>query len=362
MDRLENRRILLTGASSGVGLAAVRLLAGEGARLALVTRRPDALSSWLAEQGIAAEVIEADLGELGQGQRAVEEAVEALGGLDAVVSNAAAAVFGHVLEVHPEDFDRTVRVTFTGAVDVVRAALPHLRETRGTVVATGSLMSRVPLPTWSSYTAAKHGLRGFLNTLKVEERSNGSGVRFAMVHPGPIDTPLFAHSASSTGRKPRIPPDAYSPETVAQAIVEMVVKPRDEVVLGGVTRLVDLMFVGARPVAEGLLIFIDRWYRSGDERAQTPGSLHLPPDRLQLSGGIPSRESLWAVAQLGRRMMPSPVTPFRLARHLVSTGVRAVQLSGDLLHPRPERPVPELSLAGAHESEAAPRGSGAVTV
>ncbi len=55
------------------------------------------------------------------------DAAEALGGLDVVVSNAAAAVFGHVLEVHPEDFDRTMAVTFTGAVDVIRAALPHLR-------------------------------------------------------------------------------------------------------------------------------------------------------------------------------------------------------------------------------------------
>ena len=362
MNRLDDRRILLTGASSGVGLAAVRLLAAEGARLALVTRRPEALRDWLQEEGLHAVVLEADLGEPGQGQRAVDEAVEALGGLDAVVSNAASAVFGHVLEVHPDDFDRTVRVTLIGAVDVVRAALPHLRETAGTVVATGSLMSRVPLPTWSSYTAAKHGLRGFLNTLKIEERSSGSGVQFAMVHPGPIDTPLFAHAASATGRKPRIPPDAYAPETVAQAIVEMVVKPRGEVVLGGVTRLVDLMFVGARPVAEGLLLFIDRWYRSGDEAAQTPGSLYQPPARLQLSGGIPSRESVWAAAQLGRRMVPSPVTPFRLARHLVSTGVRAVQLSGELLHPRPERPRPQQSLLAAHEDEPAPLRSGAVTV
>ena len=358
MPRLQDRRILVTGASSGVGLAAVRLLAQEGARLALVSRRAEALEELLADEGIAGVVIEADLAEREEARQAVREAVAALGGLDAVVSNAAAAVFGHALEVHPDDFDRTVQVTFTGAVDVIREALPHLRESRGAVVATGSLMTRVPLPTWSSYTAAKHGLRGFLNTLKVEERSLGTGVEVALVHPGPIDTPLFAHAASATGRKPRIPPDAYSAETVAQAIVEMVVEPRGEVVLGGETRLVDLLFYTARPVAEGILVFIDRWYRSGDEEAQSPGALHRPPERLQLSGGIPARGSMFAPLQLGRRMIPSPSTPLRFARHLAATGVRAVQISDTLLHPRPELPPPEQSLIEADEHASAPAEAG----
>ena len=362
MTRLQNRRILVTGASSGVGLATIRLLSAEGARLALVTRRPEALEMLVADEALNAIVIEADLAEREQAERAVQEAAEALGGLDGVISNAAAAVFGHVLEVHPDDFDRTVAVTFTGAVDVIRTALPHLRDTCGTVVATGSLMSRVPLPTWSSYTAAKHGLRGFMNTLAIEERSEGSGVRFAMVHPGPIDTPLFAHAASSTGFKPRIPPDSYSAETVARALVETMISPRREVVLGGETRLVDLMFVGARPVAEALLLLIDRWYRSGDDRAQTPGSLHSPPDELQLSGGIPARESLLAAFQLGRRMLPHAATPLHLARNLASAAVRAGQLSDELLHPRPEGPVPDRSLSELAEGEAAPRSAGAVTV
>lgn len=362
MTRLLNRRILVTGGSSGVGLAAIRLLSDEGARLALVTRRPEALERLVAEEGLDAVVIHADLAERAQAQRAVEEAVEALGGLDAVVSNAAAAVFGHVLEVHPDDFDRTVAVTFTGAVDVIRTALPHLRDTCGTVVATGSLMSRVPLPTWSSYTAAKHGLRGFINTLAIEERSQGSGVKFAMVHPGPIDTPLFAHAASATGFKPRIPPDSYSAETVAQAIVETLVRPRREVVLGGETRLVDLMFVGARPVAEALLLLIDRWYRSGDEAAQAPGSLHRPPDHLQLSGGIPARESLFAAFQLGRRMLPEPATPLRLARNLAAAAIRGTQLTGVILRPRPERPAPEHALNEAAGAGDTHRSAGTVTV
>src|SRR5205085_9747644 len=107
-QRLRGARILLTGASSGVGLAATRRLAAEGARLALVSRRAQALRELLRDEGVDAEVLSADLGDRDAAQVAVEAAVEALGGLDIVVSNAASAVFGHVSEVHPDDFDRTV--------------------------------------------------------------------------------------------------------------------------------------------------------------------------------------------------------------------------------------------------------------
>jgi NAD(P)-dependent dehydrogenase (short-subunit alcohol dehydrogenase family) len=287
--RLVGRRVLITGASSGVGLAATRLFAREGARLAVVSRRSEAFRALLRAEAIEAVCITADLGDRAAAQAAVETAAEVLGGLDVVVSNAAAAVFGHVGEVHPDDFDRTISVTFTGAVDVIRAALPHLRASGGVVVATGSLMSRVPLPTWSSYVAAKHALRGFLNSLRVEEREQRSGVRVAMVHPGPIDTPLFSHASSGTGRKPRVAPDAYRPEVIAHALVEVAIRPRPEVVLGGETRLLDLLFAGPRPVAEAVLLVIDRWYRSGDEPTDGSGSLWRAPVEPQLSGGIPSR-------------------------------------------------------------------------
>ena len=102
-----------------------------------------------------------------------------------------AVAFGHFLEVEPEDFDRTVEITFTGAVNVIRAALPALRSSCGTVVAVSSMMARVPLPAFSSYTAAKHALRGFLNTLQVEEREQHTGVPVAMVSPGRRDTLIY---------------------------------------------------------------------------------------------------------------------------------------------------------------------------
>ncbi|MET0769147.1 MAG: SDR family NAD(P)-dependent oxidoreductase [Solirubrobacteraceae bacterium] len=351
--------MLLTGASSGVGLAAARLLAGEGARLALVARRDEGLRATVEEEGLDAVVLGADLGERAEAERAVARAVEALGGLDVVVSNAAAAVFGHASEVHPDDFDRTVAVTFTGAVDVIRAALPHLRASRGTIVATGSLMARVPLPTWSSYAAAKHALRGFLGSLAIEEREQGSGVRVVMVHPGPIDTPLFAHASSATGRKPRVAPDAYGPDLVAAALVEAVVRPRGEIVLGGETRLLDLLYAGPRPLATAVLLLIDRWYRSGEEDAGGPGGLWQAPHATQLSGGIPSRGSLLAPLQTGLRVAPDLGAPVAVARHMLRAVRTAVPLAGRLLRPVPERPPPD---AGLRRPAPRPADPGQVTL
>src|SRR5215207_10843809 len=293
MSRLAGKRILITGASSGVGLAAVERFAREGAQLAMVARGEAALREAAAiarEHGVTAHVLPADLADRAAAATAVRAAAEALGGLDVVVSNAGAVAFGHFLEVDADDFDRTLAVTFTGAVNVIRAALPELRATRGLIVATSSIMARMPLPAFSSYTAAKHALRGFLNTLQIEEREQQTGVRVAMVSPGPIDTPIYERASSGTGRRPAILPDAYSPETVAAALVEATLAPRHEHVVGGVSKLVDLLYRHVRPVGEPVLLLVDRWFRTGTLPSDSPGALWEPAEAPRRSGGMPSRD------------------------------------------------------------------------
>src|SRR5215207_321080 len=260
MSKLHGKRILLTGASSGIGLAAVERFAREGADLALIARGEAALSeaaSVAREHDVQAHVFPVDLADRDATSHAVAAAAEVLGGLDVVVSNAGAVSFGHFLEVDADDFDRTLAVTFTGAVNLIRAALPELRASHGVIVATSSIMATMPLPAFSSYAAAKHALRGFLNTLQIEEREQQTGVRVAMVSPGPIDTPIYERASSGTGRRPAILPDAYSPETVAAALVEATLAPRHEHVVGGVSKLVDLLYRHVRPVGEPVLLLVD---------------------------------------------------------------------------------------------------------
>jgi NAD(P)-dependent dehydrogenase (short-subunit alcohol dehydrogenase family) len=326
-QRLHGTRILLTGASSGVGLAAVERFATEGARLVLVARGRRALEDAAAiahEHGATAHVVPADLADRSAAERAVAEAVALLGGLDVVVSNAGAVAFGHFLEVDADDFDRTVAVTFTGAVNVVRAALPALRQSRGVIVATSSIMAAVPLPAFSSYAAAKHALRGLLATVQVEEREQRTGVRVAMVSPGPIDTPIYGRATSATGRRPATLPDAYQPEDVAAALVEAAVAPRFERIVGGQSKLVHALYRHARPAGELLLVGVDRWFRTGTQPSTAPGALWQGMREAQLTGGIPSRASGDVV---------------RFAGHLAGAATRGVRIAPALLRRVPERPT-----------------------
>jgi NAD(P)-dependent dehydrogenase (short-subunit alcohol dehydrogenase family) len=326
MGRLEGKRILLTGATSGIGLAAVDRFAREGAQLALLSRGGTALAQAAAvasEHGTGAHVFAADVADRRAVEAAVDAAVAALGGLDVVVSNAGAVVFGHLLEVEPEDFDRAVAITFTGAVNVVRAALPHLRASRGLIVATSSIMAHMPLPAFSSYAAAKHALHGFLATVQVEEREQGSGVRVAMVSPGPVNTPVYGRATSATGKAPATLPDSYHADDVAEALVDAAVAPRFERIVGGESRLVAALYRHARPAGELLLVLVDRWFRTGTTPATAPGALWEPMAAARVAADIPARASRDVLA---------------LARHVGAGSMRAARTAPALLRPVPERP------------------------
>ena len=99
----------------------------------------------------------------------------------------------------------------------------------------------------------------------------------------------------------------------------------------------DLLNAYARPVSNRILVLIDRWYRSGDLPAPDPGSLWRASEQAHADGDIPARDSLMAPLQLGRRLLPDPRTPLRLARHLTAAGVRAAQLAPVLTRPHAER-------------------------
>ena len=255
-DRLAGRRIVLTGASSGIGLAAALALANEGADLALLARGERGLERAVElahARGVQAYALPVDVGDREGLEAAVDEAAQLLGGIDVFISNAAATAYGPFSEVAPDDFDRTVEVTLLGATHGVRAVLPHLERTHGTVIGVASILSRVPMPLFASYVAAKHGLRGFLGSLRIELRAQGSRVKVAMVHPGHVDTPFWDRVQSSAGGAPPLPPAAYDPHAVAEAIVDCAVRPRAEVTVGGAAVGLGALFAVARPLVDRLM-------------------------------------------------------------------------------------------------------------
>lgn len=276
---LAGRRVVLVGASSGIGRAAVGRFAAQGASLALLARSTDELEAAGAEAraaGVAAHPLTVDVADRDALRGAITGAAAVLGGLDVLVLNAGAAAYGPFQRVAAEDFDQTFRVDFEAAVDAIRAALPHLRASRGVIVATVSVLGRAPFPLLSPYVAAKHALRGFLGSLRIELQEDRSGVRVAMVHPGPVDTPLWERLLSATGRLPPHPPLSASPEQVADALVSAAISPRAEVGVGPGGSLFPLGWAVARPVAERAMAFGARWAQQAGPPAAEPDILRGP--------------------------------------------------------------------------------------
>jgi len=300
---LTGQRVLVTGGSSGIGLAVAEALAREGARVAILARNEVGLAAAkrrLAEHGGEAVTVSADVSDREAIAAAVEEVAGELGGLDVLVTAAASLSFGRFTETDPDDFAHTVDIVLGGTVDTVRAALPHLESSRGTVVCLGSIAARMPLPGMAAYTTAKHGLVGFLDTVRVELEESGSSVTLSLVNPGAVDTPLWSNLESSTGLLPPEPPfpSIYSAESVAEAVLAVIRRPRDELTAGGLARAQVLFYSYFGAAAKRAMQALARLEHTAGDRPAAEGALARGKGAGETGGGFGGRPSV-AVKALG---------------------------------------------------------------
>lgn len=206
--------LLITGASSGIGLATARAAAARGWRLALAARSRDRLEDFVAAAGPdAALAIRTDVTDPADQERMAEAAVARFGRIDAVFANAGiGGVPGGFSAAPPESWRAMVETNILGVAHTLRATLPHVKAARGHVLITGSVAGRRTLA-GSMYSATKWAVTAIGYGLREELR--GTGVRVTLIEPGTVDTPFFD--------APR--PEGLMPEDVARAVLYALEQP-----------------------------------------------------------------------------------------------------------------------------------------
>lgn len=170
--------------------------------------------------------------------RAIAElAVARLGRIDTWAHVAGIAEYARFEDHTPEEFRRVVEVDLLGPVHGAWAALPHLRRQGGAYVVVSSEIARRGFPLASAYSAAKHGVDGFVEALRVELQHERAPVSVTQVLPAAIDTPFFEHARTRLGVRPSGPPPVYAPEKVAEAILHAAQHPRRDVIVGGAAQV-----------------------------------------------------------------------------------------------------------------------------
>jgi NAD(P)-dependent dehydrogenase (short-subunit alcohol dehydrogenase family) len=233
---VEQQVIILTGATSGIGLATAHALADRGARLVLVARNSEALekvADECRERGGEAVPVTADVGRFDDLERVAQTAIERFGGFDTWINNAGVAIYGTCEDVPLEDHRRLFDTNYWGVVHGSLIAARHLRPKGGKIINTGSVLGDRATILQGPYSASKHAVKGFTDALRMDLEAGSTPISVTLIKPSAIDTPYMEHARSYLGSAgTRNPPPSYAPELVAKAIVFACENDRRDLVVG----------------------------------------------------------------------------------------------------------------------------------
>ena len=232
---LDQQTVVITGASSGIGLATARMAAERGARVVLVSRDKRDLRRAVREiekRGGEAIYAVADVADPAQVQGVADAAVRTFGGFDTWVNNAGISIYGRLEEVPDEDARRLFDTNYWGMVNGSLVAAEHLRKRGGALINIGSVVSDRAIPIQGHYSASKHAVKGFTDALRMELEEEGAPISVSLVKPSSIDTPFTQHARNLMDAEPSVPAPVYSPKTVARAILSCAERPRRDITVG----------------------------------------------------------------------------------------------------------------------------------
>ena len=238
---LDQQVIVVTGASSGIGLATVELAASHGAKLVISARSGEILADIVSEiesAGGEAIYVTADVGSRAQVEQIAQTAIARFGRIDTWINDAGGSIYGRLEEVSEEDSRRLFDTNFWGVVNGSLAALPHLRRHGGALINVGSEVSDAVIPLQGMYSASKHAVKGFTDALRVEvEEVDKAPVAVTLIQPTAVDTPFPQHAKNYMDKEPKLPTPMIDPKKVAEAILHAATKPTKDIKVGAMAKL-----------------------------------------------------------------------------------------------------------------------------
>ena len=312
LKRVSDQVIVITGASSGIGLATARAAVRRGARVVVAARSERALSVLVAELGGGrgnAVAVVADVGVEADVERIADAAVQHFGGFDTWVNNAAGSVYGNCLDVTIDDMKRVIDTNFWGVVYGSRIACRHLRSRGGALINIGSEVSDRAVPLQGIYSASKHAVKGWTESLRAELEHEGAPISVSLIKPGPIDTPYAEHAKNYLDDAPVHVPPVYSPDSVVAAILHCASTPVRDMYVGSAAKLVATLNKVSPSLTDKLVEnTVIPGTHSGKPRYERD-ALHTPSEDLRVHGGYEGlvRNSLYTRASMHPMLAASMV-------------------------------------------------------
>ncbi|WP_260740577.1 SDR family oxidoreductase [Tunturiibacter lichenicola] len=240
---LSQQTIVITGATSGIGLATAQAAAKRGANLVLAARNEEVLAKTvreLEESGVRALYVVTDVGKREDVERLAQSAIEHFGGFDTWVNNAGQGLWGRLEEVTDEDHRRLFDINFWGVVYGSTTALRHLKKQGGALINLGSVASDFAFPIQGMYSTTKHAIKGFTDALRRELNDERAPVSVTLIQPAAIGTPFALHAKNYTENEANLPQPIYAPEDVARTILLAAEQPRRALHIGGAGKLMGI--------------------------------------------------------------------------------------------------------------------------
>lgn len=290
LKSLSDQVMVLTGATSGIGLVTARMAAKRGAKLVLAARNQEALDSLVNEINTAggeAIGVAADVGKEGDVKKIEAEALRKYGTFDTWVNNAGVSIYGKLEEVTTDDSKRLFDTNFWGVVYGSLVAVRNLKIYGGALINIGSTLSDRAIPIQGMYCASKHAVKGFTDALRMELEAEDSPVSVTLIKPSAIDTPYKEHAKSYLHVQPQNPPPVYAPETVAEAILYCAEHPVRDLFVGAGGKAISWMGYnaprGTDVLMENTMISMQQTDIPADDRRYE--SLYEPNDPLLTERG-----------------------------------------------------------------------------